>query len=90
MPELLRIRGELRAHNGDRSGAERDLRAALDLAERQSALSWKLRAATSRARLAKAKDAAPAQAELKETYARFVEGPDTADLRAARQLLDLR
>ena len=90
MPELLRIRGELRAHNGDRSGAERDLRAALDLAERQSALSWKLRAATSRARLAKAKDAAPAQAELKETYARFVEGLDTADLRAARQLLDLR
>jgi hypothetical protein len=87
MPELLRLRGELRAREGDRSGAERDLGAALDMAERQSALSWKLRAAISRARLARAKDAAPAYAELKKTYARFVEGSRTADLRAARELL---
>ena len=49
MPELLRVRGELRARSGDHPGAEQDFRAAMDLAEQQSALSWSLRVAASRA-----------------------------------------
>jgi predicted ATPase/DNA-binding winged helix-turn-helix (wHTH) protein len=84
MPELLRIRGELRARSDDMLESERDLLAATELAERQSALSWKLRAAISRARLARSRKAT---SELQRTYARFVEGFDTADLRAARDLL---
>ena len=84
MPELLRIRGELRARSDDLLKAERDLLAATELAERQSALSWKLRAAMSRARFARSRETAD---ELQHTYARFVEGFDTADLRAARDLL---
>ena len=88
MPELLRVRGELRSRSGDLLGAERDLVAAMEMAERQSALSWRLRAATSRARIAGTKRAAAlAVSEVRQTYARFVEGFDTADLRAARDLL---
>jgi hypothetical protein len=88
MPELLRVRGELRARSGDHPGAEQDFRAAMDLAERQSALSWRLRIAASRARLAiglKAK--ADAVSELKRVYARFGEGFETADLRDVREIV---
>ena len=61
----------------------------MDLAEQQSALSWKLRAATSRARLAGTDQAAAlAVSELRRTYSRFVEGFETADLRTARDLLE--
>jgi hypothetical protein len=89
MPELLRVRGELLARSGDLSGAERDLLAAMDLADQQSALSWKLRAAISRARLARTDQAtALAVPELRRAYARFVEGFETADLRTARDLLE--
>jgi predicted ATPase/DNA-binding winged helix-turn-helix (wHTH) protein len=88
MPELLRVRGELRSRSGDHSIAERDFVAAMELAERQSALSWCLRIATSRARLAKgANTRAAAVSGLRLTYARFSEGLDTADLRSARDLL---
>lgn len=86
MPELLRVRGELSGRGGDRLGAEQDFCAAMELAERQSAISWKLRAATSRVRLA-GRASAQALSDLSNTLARFTEGSDTADLRAARQLL---
>ena len=91
MPELLRVRGELRARCGDVSSAERDCRAATELAERQSALSWRLRVATSGARLA-APGASATRAifELRQTLARFTEGADTADLRVAREFLEAR
>jgi hypothetical protein len=85
-PELLRIRGELRSQSGDQQGAERDLLAAIDLSERHSALSWTLRAVTSRVRLA-GRSAPESVSELRLTYARFLEGFDTADLRAARGML---
>ncbi len=88
MPELLRVRGELRLRSSDLLGAEQDFLAAMNLAERQSALSWRLRAATSRARHAVPGDASTAAlSELRQTYGRFGEGFDTADLRAARDLL---
>ena len=89
MPELLRVGGELRARCGDVSSAERDFRAATELAERQSALSWRLRVATSGARLAApGASATRALFELKQTLARFTEGADTADLRTAREFLE--
>jgi predicted ATPase/DNA-binding winged helix-turn-helix (wHTH) protein len=88
MPELLRVRGELRARSGDQPGAEQDFRAAMDLAEQQSALSWSLRVAASRVRLAtEPKARAGAVSDLKRIYARFGEGFDTADLRDVREIL---
>src|SRR5204863_9852673 len=72
MPELLRVRGELRARSGDQPGAEQDFRAAMDLAEQQSALSWSLRVAASRVRLGtEPKAKAAAVSDLKRIYARF-------------------
>ena len=88
MPELLRQRGELRALNKDPDGALASVEEAIALAERQTSLSWRLRAETTRvalegdpARRGRALDA------LEATYGRFKEGFGTADLRAARQLL---
>ncbi|MCC8953264.1 helix-turn-helix transcriptional regulator [Bradyrhizobium sp. Pear77] len=85
-PELLRVRAELRSRSGDHSGADHELLAAMDLAERQSALSWLLRAASSRVRLSGSGDGV-ALAQLREIHGRFSEGFDTADLRAARDIL---
>jgi len=88
MPELLRVRGELRARSGDQPVAEQDFRAAMDLAEQQSALSWSLRVAASRVRVAtEPKAKAGAVSDLKRIYARFGEGFDTADLRDVREIL---
>ena len=90
MPELLRVRAELRARSGDRPGAEQDLHAAMDLAEQQSALSWSLRVAACRARLAiEPKTRANAVSDLKRIYARFVEGFETADLRDVREIVEV-
>jgi predicted ATPase len=90
MPELLRVRGELRARSGDHLGAGKDFRTGMDLAERQSALSWSLRTAASRARLATGlKAKADAVSDLKRVYARFGEGFETADLRDVREIIQL-
>jgi predicted ATPase/DNA-binding winged helix-turn-helix (wHTH) protein len=90
MPELLRVRGELRAQNGDRSSAEQDLHAAMDLAEQQTALSWSLRVAASRARLAnRPKSKASAVTDLKRIYTRFAEGFETSDLREVRKIVEV-
>jgi predicted ATPase/DNA-binding winged helix-turn-helix (wHTH) protein len=88
MPELLRVRGELRAHSGDGSGADKDFRAAMDMAEQQSALSWSLRVATSRVRLASEPGAkVQAVSDLKRIYARFREGLETTDLRDVHEII---
>jgi predicted ATPase len=66
-----------------------DFRQALDEARRQEALSWELRAATSLARsLSHQGRTADAFACLRPTYGRFTEGFGTADLIAAKRLLD--
>ena len=90
--ELLRVKGELtrlRDAAGAPAAAEDNLRRALGIAHQQGALSLELRAATSLARLwrdqARSKEA---NALLAEVYDRFTEGFGTADLRAARSLLD--
>jgi tetratricopeptide (TPR) repeat protein len=50
-PEVLRCRGEIAERRGDLARAEARYRGAMALAERQDALTWRLRAATSLAEL---------------------------------------
>jgi predicted ATPase/DNA-binding winged helix-turn-helix (wHTH) protein len=88
MPELLRLRGELEARNGSVDSAEVSLAASIALAEQQGALSWRLRAETSLARIRHHQAKPGALDSLAATYSRFSEGFDTADLKAAKRLLD--
>ncbi|CAH1662692.1 OmpR/PhoB-type domain-containing protein [Hyphomicrobiales bacterium] len=89
MPELLRVRGDLLAQAGDEKAAERSLEDAIAIAEAQGALSWRLRAATSLARLWRSHGRSDAAGELLgATYARFSEGFCSADLLAAKALLE--
>ena len=79
----------VRGASGDATVAEDHFRQALDSARRQGALSWELRAATSLARLWHGQNRrAEALALLRPVYDRFTEGFDTADLKAAKALLD--
>ena len=92
MAELVRVKGELlllQGAPGAAAAAEDHFRQALDWARRQGALSWELRAATSLARLLRNQGRpADAIACLQPIYDRFTEGFGTADLVAAKQLLD--
>jgi non-specific serine/threonine protein kinase len=90
LPELLRVKGELLARRAgaEANAAELWLMLSLDLANRQQALSWALRAATSLARFWRDRDrAAEAHEVLDQVYGRFTEGFDTADLQSANDLL---
>jgi predicted ATPase/DNA-binding winged helix-turn-helix (wHTH) protein len=87
-PELLRLRGEIEARSGNTKAAEASFAASIALAERQGALSWRLRTETSLARFRRKQGRAKPLDGLAETYARFTEGFETADLKAARGLLD--
>lgn len=93
MPELLRIKGELLLMQnapGAATAAEGQIQRALDLAQRQAALSWELRAATSMARLLSHQGrSAGGRQMLLPVYRRLTEGFETADLQSARELLDL-
>ena len=90
--ELLRIKGELILLQGEAhaaASAEGCFLRALDWAQRQSALSWELRAAASLARLLRDRDrAAEGRALLSSVLARFTEGFATADLTDAKSLLE--
>lgn len=89
-PEILRVTAQLYAHrpSPDLALAEQYLNRALACAERQSALAWELRAAISltRLKLLQGRDTEAGQ-RLQTVYGRFTEGFDSADLRAAKQLL---
>ncbi len=90
MPELLRIKaGILMTSPGpDFALAERCLLQSLGLAERQSALSWQLRTATSLAQLYLMQNQSDqAKNVLAPLYRRFTEGFETSDLQAAKSLL---
>jgi hypothetical protein len=91
-PELLRIKGELlllQGTAGTTEAVEDIFRQALEGARRQEALAWELRAATSLARMLRDQGrSADAISCLRPVYDRFTEGFGTADLIAARQLLD--
>jgi predicted ATPase len=91
-PELLRLKGELLLLQSTPAVVEPVeglFRQALDESRRQEALSWELRAATSFARLLR-DQGSPGNATtiLQPVYERFTEGFDTADLIAAKLLLD--
>ncbi len=91
LAELLRIKAELTLAGGltATNAAEDHFHRALDCARRQGALSWELRAATSLARLWQDRGRAKAaHALLAPIYGRFTEGFATADLKAAKALLD--
>ncbi|HWJ39908.1 MAG TPA: hypothetical protein VNT29_02190, partial [Candidatus Limnocylindrales bacterium] len=88
--EIHRLRGEtmLTLRNGD-DEAERCLRHAIQIAQRQEARSWELRAARSLARLlAKTGRRDEARATLALALGQFTEGLDTVDLIVAKSLLD--
>jgi predicted ATPase len=88
--ELHRLRGEaLLAGAGTVSEAETAIEKAIDVARRQNAKSWELRAATSLARL-RQQQGRPQEAAalLAPILGWFTEGFDTADLKEAKTLLD--
>src|SRR5215471_9231077 len=91
--ELLRIKGELISMgSGPYTGrsAEDYFGRAIDWARNQGALSWELRAATSLARLMRDRNGSrEARDLLVSVYDRFTEGFATADLKAARALLEI-
>jgi predicted ATPase/DNA-binding winged helix-turn-helix (wHTH) protein len=89
MPELLRIKGEFLTSVADAPQAEDCFLRSLELARRQSAPSWVLRTTTSLARLWQRQDRRDeAREALALVYAGFSEGFETADLKAAKQLLN--
>jgi predicted ATPase len=88
-PEILRIHGEILVLAGDTAEAERSFAEAMAIANKQGALSWHLRTATSLARLRVRQGRRhDARTVLAKPYSRFTEGLDTADLKAAKVLLD--
>jgi predicted ATPase len=91
MAELARVKGDILLSQGvpGAVAAEDHFRQALDWARQQGALSWELRAATSLARLLRSQGRPDdATACLQPVYDRFTEGFGTADLIAAKQLLE--
>ena len=86
--DLHRVRGELRLMQGDEAGAEAGFLKAIEVARRQNAMSWELRATMSLARLWQAQGKGEeARQRLAEVYGWFSEGFETADLVEARELL---
>jgi predicted ATPase len=91
MPEALRIKGEIlmQSNPSDLESIEDCFTRSLAYARRQGALSREIRATTSLAQLWKQRGhPADAGALLRPIYGRFTEGFGTADLRAARALLE--
>jgi predicted ATPase len=89
--ELHRLKGELLLIRdpASKKEAERYFRAAIDIARRQSAKLFELRATVSLARLMANHDRSDeARTMLAEIYNWFTEGFDTADLKEAKALLD--
>jgi predicted ATPase/DNA-binding winged helix-turn-helix (wHTH) protein len=91
-PELLRIKGEVllrQAADQPTLAAEDCFNQAAQIAREQSALFWELRVALSIARLRMSQGRHhEARAPLASVYDRFTEGFATADLQAARTLLE--
>ena len=89
--EFNRIAGEivLRAPEPDTAKAKACFECALDIARRQQAKSWELRAAMSMARLWRDQGKRDEARELlAPVYGWFTEGFDTLDLKEAKKLLD--
>jgi predicted ATPase len=91
--EIHRLKGELLLRQDDSNAAEAQtcFERAIEIARKQGAKSWELRATTSLARLLRDNGRRDeARAILAEIYGWFTEGFDTADLKDAKALLDER
>jgi len=87
--ELYRLKGELLLIQGDEAEAETSFHKTIEVARRQSAKSWELRATVSLCRLwQKQGRGDEAQQILAEIYTWFTEGFDTPDLQEAKALLE--
>jgi predicted ATPase/DNA-binding winged helix-turn-helix (wHTH) protein len=90
MPELLRVKGGLVLSQPQprMADAESLFTQSIELSRRQGALAWQLRTATDLATLyASQGHPERGRALLQPVYEQFVEGFDTADLKAAKNLL---
>ena len=89
--ELLRIKGELLLQESEHrsvAGAEQYFGKSAALAQNQGALFWELRSTMCLTRARMDQDRrAEAREGLTQVYAKFTEGFETADLRAAKALL---
>jgi class 3 adenylate cyclase/tetratricopeptide (TPR) repeat protein len=85
--DLLRIKGDLMAGMGARDAAIRSYRQSLQLARKQGARSWELRAALGLTALLAADDRHAALALIEPLLAWFREGLDTPDLQRAAGLV---
>jgi predicted ATPase len=91
MAELLRIKANIlvSARPADPAQAENLFIRSLEIARQQSALAWELRTAISLARFWKRRGRHhEARDVLAPAYARFTEGFESSDLKAAKALLD--
>jgi predicted ATPase/DNA-binding winged helix-turn-helix (wHTH) protein len=91
MPELLRMRAKvlLSLPQPKSDEAESCFTESLELSRRQGAVAWELRAAIDLAELfAERHRRKEARLLLQPVLDRFAEGSDTADIRAAKQLLE--
>jgi class 3 adenylate cyclase/predicted ATPase len=87
--ELHRLRGELLMQAGRNDEAVAEFTQSIEVARRQQAKMWELRAATSLARLwGEESRRNEAQELLALIYGWFTEGFDSADLKEAKALLD--
>jgi predicted ATPase len=90
MPELLRVKGGLLLSMPQPSvdDAEMHFMKSLELSRRQAARGWELRTAVDLAALFAFQGRSErARALLQPVFEQFVEGSDTADLKAAERLL---
>jgi predicted ATPase len=90
LAEIYRLRGEWQfAHRRDEIDAEASFLHAMEIAQRQQAKMWELRATCCLARLQHHQGKrAVARELLAPVYAWFTEGFDTVDLQEAKALLD--
>jgi predicted ATPase len=89
--ETHRLRGELLMKQNESNGAQAQacFERAIEVARKQDARSWELRATTSLARVLRDSNRRDeARRMLAEIYNWFTEGFDTADLKEAKALLD--
>ncbi|MDH4135584.1 MAG: tetratricopeptide repeat protein, partial [Anaerolineae bacterium] len=87
--ELYRLRADLLLAQGDDAEAEASFHQAIEVARRQQAKSWELRATVSLCRLWREQGRVDeARQMLAEVYGWFTEGFDTPDLQEARALLE--
>jgi class 3 adenylate cyclase/tetratricopeptide (TPR) repeat protein len=86
--EAHRLLGVCLMKQGSVAEAENSLRQAIEISDRQGALAFKLRAATSLARLWQDQRRGEAYDLLAPIYGQFTEGLDLPDLKDAKALLD--